>query len=133
MYGAHTRGAFTGFITFNTSLRYKWKPDIVLAMNVGPEVLTGSTRLKCGSATKCVLNMLSTLSLVQYGKCFENLMVDLSPSNLKLKDRAFRIVLLMTEGVPGVDEDKAYRTLINNGYDIRTTVEQLRGENIAES
>lgn len=100
---------------------------MVLQMSVGPEVLTGSTRLKCGSATKCILNMLSTLAMVQYGKCFENLMVDLSPANQKLRDRAIRIVLLMTEGVDGVNEEKAFRSLLNNGYDIRSTVQQLRG------
>lgn len=127
MYKAHTRGAFTAFLTFNTSLKFKWKPDMVLQMSVGPEVLTGSTRLKCGSATKCILNMLSTLAMVQYGKCFENLMVDLSPANQKLRDRAIRIVLLMTEGVDGVNEEKAFRSLLNNGYDIRSTVQQLRG------
>ncbi|ODN04211.1 N-acetylmuramic acid 6-phosphate etherase [Orchesella cincta] len=127
MFRAHTRGAFTAFLTFNPSLKFKWKPDVVLALDVGPEVLTGSTRLKCGTATKCILNMLSTLAMVNYGKCFENLMVDLSPANQKLKDRALRIVLLMIDGVKGISEEKARQVLLSNNYDIRKTVEQLRG------
>ncbi len=85
----------------------KIQPDLVLAMDLGPEILTGSTRLKAGSATKCVLNMVSTLAMVKMGKCFENLMVDLNPANQKLKQRALRIVLLMTQDTAGVQEEVA--------------------------
>ena len=95
-------------------------------MNLGPEILTGSTRLKCGTATKCILNMVSTLAMVKYGKCFENLMVDLNPANEKLKQRSLRIVLLMTNAV-NVDEEHAKGILIKNNYDIRKTVNELRG------
>jgi N-acetylmuramic acid 6-phosphate etherase len=104
----------------------KIKPDIVLAMNLGPEILTGSTRLKSGSATKCILNILSTLAMVKIGKCFENLMVDLNPANQKLKERAARIVLLLTNNIPNVTEKAAKEILMRNNYDIKKTVMELR-------
>jgi len=104
----------------------KQRPDLVLAMDLGPEVLTGSTRLKSGSATKCILNMLSTLAMVKIGKCFENLMVDLNPANQKLKQRALRIVLLMTNHIPHLTEKQAQEVLIKNKYDIKSTVVELR-------
>jgi N-acetylmuramic acid 6-phosphate etherase len=66
--------------------------DTVVAIASGPEVLTGSTRLKAGSATKAALNAITTAAMVRLGKAYENLMVDLRPSNAKLQDRARRIV-----------------------------------------
>lgn len=71
--------------------------DITIALDTGPEVLMGSTRLKAGSAQKMVLNMLSTGVMVGLGKTFRNLMVDMRPTNEKLKDRAIRIVSLASE------------------------------------
>jgi N-acetylmuramic acid 6-phosphate etherase len=65
---------------------------LAIELPTGPEILSGSTRLKAGTATKMVLNMLSTLSMVQLGKVYKNLMVDMKPSNVKLGDRAVRIV-----------------------------------------
>jgi len=70
--------------------------DLIIRPLTGPEVLTGSTRLKAGTATKLVLNQISTLAMVQLGKVYQNLMVDLKSSNLKLKDRALRIVIEVT-------------------------------------
>jgi len=67
--------------------------DCLIKTVVGPEVLTGSTRLRAGTATKMVLNMISTLSMVKIGKVYENLMVDVVPTNKKLLDRAIRIVM----------------------------------------
>jgi len=66
--------------------------DLVLALDTGPEVLTGSTRLKAGSATKAVLNAITTAAMVRQGKVYGNLMVDLRPGSAKLRDRALRIV-----------------------------------------
>ena len=66
--------------------------DVVIRPLTGPEVLTGSTRLKAGTATKLVLNQITTIAMVQLGKCYENLMIDLKASNEKLRDRAARIV-----------------------------------------
>lgn len=127
IYRAISLNAFTAFLTFNTELELKVQPNVFIAMDLGAEILTGSTRLKCGTATKCVLNMLSTLAMVKYGKCFENLMVDLNPANEKLRQRSIRIVLLMTKEVENLDEDKAKEVLLKNKYDIRKTINELRG------
>jgi N-acetylmuramic acid 6-phosphate etherase len=66
--------------------------DVVIAIPTGPEVLTGSTRLKAGSATKAALNAITTAAMVRLGKAYGNLMVDLGRSSAKLRDRARRIV-----------------------------------------
>ena len=78
-----------------------------IAPIVGPEILTGSTRLKAGTATKLVLNMLTTISMVKIGKTYDNLMVDVHASNAKLVDRSIRIV----QEVTGVDAALAETTL----------------------
>jgi len=109
----------------NSNLTFTFQPDTVICINVGPEVLTGSTRLKSGTATKCVLNMISTLSFVQYGKCMENLMVDVSPSNCKLRDRCLRIVLTIVDD-ESVSKEQVENLLIRFNYDIRKTVEEVR-------
>lgn len=70
--------------------------DIAIAPVVGPEVITGSTRMKAGTAQKMVLNMLSTGVMIRAGKVFENLMVDVLPTNAKLVDRAERIIVATT-------------------------------------
>ena len=71
--------------------------DIAISPVVGPEALTGSTRMKSGTAQKLVLNMLTTASMVRIGKCYQNLMVDVQTSNEKLQARAIRIVMQATE------------------------------------
>ena len=71
--------------------------DIAIETVVGPEVLTGSSRMKSGTAQKLVLNMLTTASMVLIGKCYQNLMVDVQASNEKLKARALKIVMEATE------------------------------------
>jgi N-acetylmuramic acid 6-phosphate etherase len=95
---AREKAAATILISFNTRLRVPahLKPAVVIVPDVGPEVLTGSTRLKAGTATKLLLNMFSTLSMVRLGKVRSNLMIDLNPSNLKLRERAVRIVRDLT-------------------------------------
>jgi len=70
--------------------------DVVIRPLTGPEIVTGSTRLKAGTATKLVLNMITTLSMVQMNKVYENLMVDLKASNTKLWDRGARIISTVT-------------------------------------
>lgn len=94
-------------------------------VNSGPEVLTGSTRLKAGTATKLCLNILTTLSMVSYGKCLENLMVDMMPVNEKLRERALRITLMIVED-PTLSKLEAEAALIKNNYDIKQTVAELR-------
>lgn len=92
---AREAGAFTSLLCFNPYLEIDSThgPDQVFAFDLGPEVLTGSTRLKSGTATKLFLNGLTTLAMVRIGKVVGNLMVDLNPSNVKLRDRAVRIVV----------------------------------------
>ncbi|MEZ5962813.1 MAG: N-acetylmuramic acid 6-phosphate etherase [Planctomycetota bacterium] len=92
--------------------------DIGLEVLVGPEILTGSTRLKAGTATKLVLNMLSTGVMVQLGKCYENLMVDVQASNDKLRARARRIVAQAT----GRDEGAAATLLAQCGGEVKTAI-----------
>lgn len=91
---AKRRGAKTVLLCFNPHLKRVTgeRPHVIIAPDVGPEILTGSTRLKAGTATKLVLNILTTLSMVRIGKVKSNLMIDLKPSNVKLRDRAVRIV-----------------------------------------
>jgi len=95
---AKERGAPTILLCFNPHLQISraCRPALVLAANVGPELLTGSTRLKAGTATKIILNILSTLAMVRMGKVMSNLMVDLNASNSKLRERAVRIVQAAT-------------------------------------
>lgn len=118
-------GAFTSLLTFNKNMKFRASPDLLLCMSIGPEILTGSTRLKCGSATKCILNTISTLAMVRYGKCFENLMIDLNPANEKLRQRALRIVKCIFEK-DGIPEDTIKDILMANKYDIRKTIEATK-------
>jgi N-acetylmuramic acid 6-phosphate etherase len=95
---ARGRGARTVLLTFNPNLNIprEHRPSILIAPNIGPEILTGSTRLKSGTATKLILNMFTTLAMVRVGKVLSNLMVDVKPTNVKLRDRAVRIVRTLT-------------------------------------
>ncbi|MBI5059919.1 N-acetylmuramic acid 6-phosphate etherase [candidate division KSB1 bacterium] len=92
--------------------------DVVISVPVGPEVLTGSTRLKAGTATKLVLNMLTTASMVRLGKCYENLMVDLRQGSLKLRARARRIFMELT----GSDYEWADAVLKEAGGELKTAL-----------
>jgi N-acetylmuramic acid 6-phosphate etherase len=85
--------------------------DISIAPLTGPEVLTGSTRLKAGTATKLVLNMLSTGVMIKSGAVYGNLMVNLAPTNEKLVDRAHRIIMAATQ----TDQTTAARLLQQAG------------------
>ena len=90
-------GAVTAALSCNPGSAIDLIADIGIAPMVGPEVLTGSTRLKSGTAQKLVLNMLTTASMIRIGKTYQNLMVDLNASNKKLLARAVRIVMQATE------------------------------------
>jgi N-acetylmuramic acid 6-phosphate etherase len=96
---AAQRGAKTVFLTCVQQTPNEPPVDVVIRPLTGPEVVTGSTRLKAGTATKLVLNTISTIAMVQLGKVYENLMVDLRATNSKLQDRAERIVATVT-GLP---------------------------------
>ncbi len=117
---AKKRGATTILLCFNPHLIIPraMRPTLVLTPDLGPEVLTGSTRLKAGTATKLVLNILTTLSMVQLGKVKSNLMVDVNPSNVKLRARAVRIVRELT----GVDEATATERLKRAGWVLKKAI-----------
>lgn len=92
--------------------------DVLIHVDVGPELVTGSTRLKAGTATKLVLNMLTTGALVRIGKTYGNLMVDLQAKNAKLRDRGERIVM----EVLGVERDVARAALAGADGSVRTAI-----------
>ncbi len=92
--------------------------DIAIAPVVGPEVITGSTRMKAGTAQKMVLNMLTTASMVKLGKTYGNLMVDVQSTNAKLRQRAVRIVMEAT----GVDQPTARQALLDANGEVKTAI-----------
>jgi len=111
-------GARTVAVTCNPDSVISRLAEITIAPVVGPEVLTGSTRMKCGTAQKMVLNMLSTGAMVKLGKVYKNLMVDLQPSNEKLVERAKRIIM----EAAGVDRETATRALEESGRQVKVAV-----------
>jgi N-acetylmuramic acid 6-phosphate etherase len=121
---ARRKGAKTVLICFNPYLEIRPgnRPDLVIAPVVGPEVLTGSTRLKAGTATKVILNTITTLAMTRLGKVAGNLMVDLNASNKKLRDRAVRIV----QEVTGADAMTARGALEKSKWIVKTACQRLR-------
>lgn len=115
---AKARGATTIALTCNPASTIAATADIAISPVVGPEVLTGSTRLKSGTAQKLVLNMLTTASMIRVGKTYKNLMVDLVASNDKLLARAVRIVTQATQ----CSEDAAERALESTGNDVKLAI-----------
>ncbi len=117
-------------ITCNVEAKIKSYSDVFICPQVGPEVLTGSTRLKSGTAQKIVLNMLTTASMIRIGKTYENYMIDVNPTNAKLKDRAARIVSEIAE----ISYNKAQNFLDISGYRVKPAVIMaLSGLNFKES
>lgn len=104
---AREMGCKTATVSCNANSLISTYSDIAVEAVVGPEVLTGSTRLKAGSAQKMILNMISTGAMVGFGKAYQNLMVDVKQSNVKLVVRAQNIVMEAT----GVDRERAKETL----------------------
>jgi N-acetylmuramic acid 6-phosphate etherase len=92
--------------------------DLTIAPSVGPEVIAGSTRLKAGTATKIVLNMLTTASMVRIGKTYGNLMVDVQTTSEKLRDRARRILTI----VSGIDYGAADRLLKRAHWNVKAAI-----------
>ncbi len=115
---ARSRGARTILVTCAPGPGLRRLADVVVAIPSGPEVLTGSTRLKAGSATKAALNALTTAAMVRLGKAYENLMVDLRPTSAKLVDRSLRIVAAAAR----VDETTARRLLRDAGGEVKTAI-----------
>jgi N-acetylmuramic acid 6-phosphate etherase len=115
---ARKRGAHTVLVTCAPGPGLRRLASVVISVATGPEVLTGSTRLKAGSATKAVLNALTTAAMVRLGKAYLNLMVDMQPSNSKLRDRARRIVATAAR----VTDDEAARLLAAAGDQVKTAI-----------
>ena len=106
------------FVTCDPGTELQTFVDLTIAPAVGPEVIAGSTRLKAGTATKMVLNMLSTASMVRIGKTYGNLMVDVQTSSEKLKDRARRIVNIVTD----LSYDDADRLLRRAHWNVKAAI-----------
>jgi N-acetylmuramic acid 6-phosphate etherase len=112
-------GASTVALTCDASSPLAKDADIAIAVDVGPELLAGSSRLKAGTATKLVLNMLSTAAMVRAGRTRGDLMVDLRPTNAKLRARAVRMV----QDEAHVSEDEARKRLEAAGWSVRKALD----------
>ena len=123
-------GCKTIGITCNPEGRIADEAGLVICVEVGPEVIAGSSRLKAGTAQKMVLNMLSTGSMIKIGKTYENFMIDLQAVNEKLKDRAIRIVAQ----IANVQYSEALAVLLKCNWEIKTAIISLTlGLDIEES
>jgi len=119
---ARELGISTIGIACNKKAKLQEYSDVFISPEVGEEAITGSTRMKAGTAQKMILNMLSTCSMVKIGKTYENFMIDVKPTNIKLKDRAVRIVSEIAE----VDYEKAKETLIQADYNVKAAVVMIK-------
>ncbi|MCQ2957672.1 MAG: N-acetylmuramic acid 6-phosphate etherase [Candidatus Gastranaerophilales bacterium] len=115
---AKAKNISTVAITCNPQAKIKEIADITICPIVGQEAITGSSRLKAGTAQKLVLNMLSTGTMVKIGKTYKNFMVDVQPTNVKLKDRAVRFV----SEIANVDENRAKEILQKTNYEVKTSI-----------
>ena len=120
--GALTRSRKAGakilFVTCDPKTELQTFVDLTIAPAVGPEVIAGSTRLKAGTATKMVLNMLTTAAMIRIGKTYGNLMVDVRTGSEKLKDRARRIVNIITD----LDYEEADKLLRTARWNVKVAV-----------
>lgn len=115
---ARSVGAATLFVTCSSQVRSIIDADVVICAEVGPEVVTGSTRMKAGTATKLVLNSLTTAAMIRLGKTWGNLMVDLRATNDKLADRSERIVSETT----GLDRQQARELIDRAEGEVKTAL-----------
>lgn len=135
---AKNRKARTLFITTNSrDVLYSQEfnelssvVDVAICPDVGPEVIMGSTRMKSGTAQKMVLNMITTTAMIQLGKIYENMMIDLQMTNEKLRERAKRIVMIAT----GVGYEEAEEALRKGGGHVKTALVMIKaGVNESEA
>lgn len=115
---ARNLGCRTAAISCNPGSAIAQEAEIAISPVVGPEALTGSTRLKSGTAQKLVLNMISTGAMVKLGKVYQNLMVDMKATNIKLVDRACRIVVEAT----GATREEAEQALKQTDYEVKPAI-----------
>jgi N-acetylmuramic acid 6-phosphate etherase len=120
--GGLTRGRKAGakiiFVTCWPGSELQNFVDLIIAPSVGPEIIAGSTRLKAGTATKMVLNMLTTVAMIKFGKTYGNLMVDVRTGSEKLKDRAKRILGIVT----GLEPDAAEAMLKRAKWNVKAAI-----------
>ncbi|MDK4739975.1 N-acetylmuramic acid 6-phosphate etherase [Rhizobium sp. CNPSo 3464] len=127
---AKSVGAATIALSCNPNSVIAGIADLAISPVVGPEILTGSTRLKSGTAQKLILNMLTTASMIRIGKSYQNLMVDVNASNKKLVARASRIVMQAT----GCTQEEARRVLDQTGNDVKLAIlMEITGMGIEEA
>ncbi len=118
------------FVTCDPRTELQTFVDVTIAPAVGPEVIAGSTRLKAGTATKIVLNMLTTAAMIRIGKTYGNLMVDVQMGSEKLRDRARRIITMIT----GLEYDAADKLLRSAHWNVKAAiVMQKSGLNYARA
>ena len=119
---AKSLGAKTVYLICNEKPHISADVDVMIKVNTGPEVITGSTRMKAGTATKMILNMISTATMIQLGKVHGNLMVDLMAINDKLVDRGIRIIQQLT----GVDYETAKLKLIESDKSVKIAIVMIK-------
>lgn len=115
---ARETGAYTGAISCVRHAEISGHADSKIEVLVGPEVVTGSTRMKSGTAQKLILNMISTSVMIKYGKVYKNLMVDVQPTNLKLVERAKGIIMQSS----GCGYDEAAKYLTESGENVKIAI-----------
>ena len=115
---ARSIGALTGSIACVSHAAVSSHAEIPIETVTGPEVITGSTRMKAGTAQKLILNMLSTCTMIKLGKVYQNLMVDVRPSNEKLVERSLGILTECT----GCSREKAEELLRASDYHVKTAI-----------
>ena len=121
---AEEKGCKTIALTCNHKAAILEEARLGICVEVGPEVIAGSSRMKAGTVQKMVLNMLSTGAMIKIGKTYENFMIDLMPTNEKLKDRAIRIV----SEIAGVNASTAFQKLIEADWKVKTAIVMLMCE-----
>jgi len=121
-------GGKTAYLICNKKPYLSADADVIIKVDTGPEVITGSTRMKAGTATKMVLNMISTATMVRLGKVYGNLMVDLMAVNDKLVDRGARIISQLT----GLDIDLSQEALFAADKSVKTAVVMIQKKCLKE-
>ena len=115
-------GSKTIYLTCTAKPFYPANVDIIISVDVGPEIITGSTRMKAGTATKMILNMISTATMIRLGKVYGNLMVDLMAVNEKLVDRGIRII----QDITNLDLENSRRILIAAKMSVKTALVMVK-------
>jgi N-acetylmuramic acid 6-phosphate etherase len=119
---ARALGARTAYVTCTPRSEFTLDVDVAICPEVGPEALMGSTRMKAGTATKLVLNMITTAAFIRMGKVYENMMVDLMATSEKLVERSRRTVMTVT----GVDYEAAASSIAAAGNSVKTAIVMLK-------